>query len=219
MLVQLPEKLGLVNVPRQRSPSRPTTPLVSSGVPLSMPSFMRSQLALPEPNVPIVKTSPSGRINKLCATALLQDEENEELQLEDEQLDENELDELLKDELLELQLLEEENELELELDENEDELELQLEKDELELENEDEDDELELENELLEEHELELLKDDEQDEKLEEHDEDEELEQTKNSILVIVPTGASMSEIRLISKLFDQSILTGGLVPPGEAGI
>lgn len=113
MLVQLPEKLGLVNVPRQRSPSEPTAPLVSSGVPLSMPSFIRPQFPVPEPNVAIVKTSASGRINKLCATALLQDEENEELQLEDEQLDENELDELLKDELLELQLLEEENELEL----------------------------------------------------------------------------------------------------------
>ncbi len=131
MLVQLPEKLGLVNVPRQRSPSEPIIPLVSSGVPLSMPSFMRSQLALPAPNVAIVKTSPSGRINKLCATALLQDEENEELQLEDEELDENEL----------------EDEEELELN---DEDELELEKEELELEK-----ELEHEEKLLE-HELEL---------------------------------------------------------------
>jgi len=42
---------------------------------------------------------------------------------------------------------------------------------------------------------------------------------SKNSMLVICPVGASMSEIRLISKSFDQSIATGGLLPPGEAGI
>lgn len=90
---------------------------------------------------------------------------------------------------------------------NEEEQELDDEKDEDELENEEEDDELELENELLE---------DEKDED-DEHELELELEQTKNSMLVIWPTGASFSFIRHISRLFDQSMLASSDPPFGTS--
>lgn len=137
-------------------------------------------------------------MNRLCRASKLwlEELENELLELE------KELDELLLElEKEELQDEDEKDELENELDELEDELENE------ELEDEDENEELELESEL------------EQDDELENDDEDEELEQTKNSILVICPEpGASKSCKRNRSRLFDQSILAGGLVPPGLAG-
>jgi hypothetical protein len=112
------------------------------------------------------------------------------------------------------------DELEKELDELEnDELDdSELELEELELKELD-DSELELkELELLEKEELELLKELEQ-ELSDELELDSLPPHSKNSILVIRPVGASMSLIRVISSLYCQSISTGGLVPPGLAGI
>ena len=173
-----------------------------------MPSFMRSQLLLPDPKVRVVVTSLSGTMNMLWSAWKLWLEELEKELLELEKDD----DEELQEEELENEELDDENE--------DDEQELELENEELEHELELENDELELEQELeLEKEDEELEKELEQEENELEQELEDELEQTKNSILVSWPDGASKSCRRNRSRLFDQSMFAGGLVPPGLGGI